>query len=45
MEVNGWSFPITGLTFQVKKVIGGWDGVVLSYGLLTPSKTSMTFYD
>ena len=23
MEVHGWSFPITGLTFQVRKVIGG----------------------
>ena len=21
-----WSFPITGLTFQVRKVIGGWVG-------------------
>ena len=25
-EVHGWSFPITGLTFQVRKVIGGWGG-------------------
>ena len=26
---HGWSFPITGLTFQVRKVIGGvvgWGG-------------------
>ena len=25
-EGHGWSFPITGLTFQVRKVIGGWGG-------------------
>ena len=23
MECHGWSFPITGLTFQVRKVMGG----------------------
>ena len=23
-EGHGWSFPITGLTFQVRKVSGGW---------------------
>ena len=28
MDGHGWSFPITGLTFQVKKVIGGWWGGV-----------------
>ena len=27
-EGHGWSFPITGLTFQVRKVIGGWGGGV-----------------
>ena len=27
MEGHGWSFPITGLTFQVRKVIGGRGGV------------------
>ena len=29
-EGHGWSFPITGLTFQVRKVMGGggWGGVV-----------------
>ena len=26
MEVQGWSFPITGLTFQVRKVGGWWWG-------------------
>ena len=25
-EGHGWSFPITGLTFQVRKVMGGWGG-------------------
>ena len=23
-EGHGWSFPITGLTFQARKVRGGW---------------------
>ena len=27
-EGNGWSFPITRLTFQVRKVMGGWFVVV-----------------
>ena len=26
MEGHGWSFPITRLTFQVRKVMGGWWG-------------------
>ena len=26
-EGHGWSFPITGLTFQVRKVRGGGGGV------------------
>ena len=26
-EGHGWSFPITGLTFQVRKVIGGGGGL------------------
>ena len=26
MEGHGWSFPITGITFQVRKVMGGWGG-------------------
>ena len=25
-EGHGWSFPITGLTFQVRKVMCGWGG-------------------
>ena len=25
-EDHGWSFPITGLTFQVRKVMGSWVG-------------------
>ena len=25
---HGWSFPITGLTFQVRKVVGGCGGCV-----------------
>ena len=25
-EGHGWSFPITRLTIQVRKVIGGWGG-------------------
>ena len=29
-EGHGWSFPITGLTFQMKKVMGG--GVVVVVG-------------
>ena len=27
-EGHEWSFPITGLTFHVRKVIGGWVGAV-----------------
>ena len=30
---HGWSFPITGLTFQVRKVIGGVGGWVASWDL------------
>ena len=26
-EGHGWSFPITRLTYQVRKVMGGWGGV------------------
>ena len=29
-ESHGWSFPITRLTFQVKKVIGGGGWVVVA---------------
>ena len=32
-EGHGWSFPITGLTFQVRKVIGGWVVGVWPVGL------------
>ena len=28
-EGHGWSFSATGLTFQVRKVMDGWDGVVV----------------
>ena len=39
-EGHGWSFPITGLTFKVRKVIGGggggWGGGVLDY-IVSPS--------
>ena len=26
-EGHGWSFPITRLTYQVRKFMGGWGGV------------------
>ena len=31
MEGHGRSFPITRLTFQVRKVIGGWGGVPVPF--------------
>ena len=32
-EGHGWSFPITRLTYQVRKVMGGWGGVGWGGGL------------
>ena len=32
VEGHGWSFPITGLTFQVRKVMGGW--VMVAYRVI-----------
>ena len=41
-EGHEWSFPITGLTFQVRKVIGGW--VVGPVGLYChPQSHSFSF--
>ena len=40
MEGHGWSFPITGMTFQMRKVIGdggGWDGGGLLDYIVSPS--------
>ena len=46
-EGHGWSFPITRLTFQVRKVIGGggwWGGDLLYYIVsLSPSPFPLDF--
>ena len=43
-EGHGWSFPITGLTLQVRKVMGGWGGGLLDYSVSpSPSPFPLDF--
>ena len=46
MDGHGWSFPITGLTFQVRKVMGGWgggNGLLYDYSV-SPSPNPFGFW-
>ena len=41
MEVHGWSFPETTLTFQVRKVMGGW--VVVTCRIIVSAPVPVPF--
>ena len=42
---HGWSFPITGLTFKVKKVIGGgWGGSQLDSSVSPSQSQSQSLF-
>ena len=42
-EGHGWSFPITGLTFQVKKVRGGGGGWVVACKIIVSAPVPFPF--
>ena len=43
-EGHGWSFPITGLTFQGRKVTGGWwGGVVVACRIILSAPVPFLF--
>ena len=42
-EGHGWSFPITGLTFQVRKVRGGGGWVVVACKIIVSAPVPFPF--
>ena len=42
-EDHGWSFPITRLTFQVRKVIDGWWGGVVPCRIILSAQVPVPF--
>ena len=44
VEGHGRSFPITELTFQVRKVIGGWCGMVVACRIILSAPVPVPFH-
>ena len=45
MKGYGWSFPITGLTFQVRKVlVGGWGGGCVACRFILSAPVPVPFF-